>query len=107
MPWSITARVCALHVEGEVHAHEAAALRDALIARPGDATWELLELDLEDGVAVAELVNAVDALRARGARVELRHAPQMLAHTLYKVGRLGDPGLVLVAPRADEGLGAG
>lgn len=106
MSWSITETAEVLVVEGEVQAAEAAGLRQALVER-GAGTWELLDLELEDGVSVAEVVNAVAALRARGQRVELRHAPQMLAHTLYKVGRLEDPGLVLVEPRQDEGYGAG
>lgn len=72
-----------------------------------EARLLLADLDLEDGVAVAHLVTALRALRSRSGRLVLVQAPQMLAHTLYKVGALHDPGLVLVDPRQDEGLGAG
>ena len=51
------------------------------------------------------MVNAVRALRDRWGHAELRHAPQMLAHTLYKVGDLRSR-ITLVAPREDEGTTA-
>lgn len=102
--------------EGEALAEELLALPGALRALPGalralpgvgELILDLEDLDLEDGVAVAHLVTGLRALRARCDRLVLVGAPQMLAHTLYKVGALSDPGLSLVDPRQDEGMGAG
>ena len=86
--------------------------------QPGlDAAWlaalpagarpqlDLADLDVDDGVAVTFVVDAIRALRARGP-VTVRAAPQMVAHTLYKVGDLRSGGIVLVAPREDEGTTA-
>ncbi len=69
------------------------------------ACVDLADLDVDDGVAVTFVVDALRALRARGA-VTVRAAPQMVAHTLYKVGDLRGGGFVLVAPREDEGTTA-
>jgi hypothetical protein len=90
---------------GTVTAAGASAWRSAVeaAARAGDGPdLELGELDLDEGVAVAEAVNAVRALAGLWGPLRLHEAPQMLAHTLYKVGALG-PHLVLVDPRSDEG----
>lgn len=96
-------------VHGEAVGAEGLALAEALGALPtaGEVVLDLADLDLEDGVAVAHLVTGLRALRARCDRLVLVDAPQMLAHTLYKVGALSDPGLALVTPRQDEGMGAG
>ena len=96
-----------LHIEGEVDGASAQETRDRLLAdAPAEPTpLDLLDLDLDDGVAVVEMVNAVRALRDRWGHAELRHAPQMLAHTLYKVGDLRSR-ITLVAPREDEGTTA-
>lgn len=109
MSWQVRPGPAGTTVWGELSGEEGADLGSALLALPVDAEVRLLlvDLDLEDGVAVAHLVTALRALRARSARLVLVQAPQMLAHTLYKVGALADPGLVLVEPRQDEGLGAG
>ena len=48
----------------------------------------------------------VRALRDHFGSVTLVEAPQMLAHSLYKVGDLADGRIVLVMPRSDEGLTA-
>jgi len=66
---------------------------------------DLADLDVDDGVAVTFVVDAIRALRAR-APVTVRAAPQMVAHTLYKVGDLRGGDIVLVAPREDEGTTA-
>ncbi|MFT5686651.1 MAG: hypothetical protein ACI8RZ_007607 [Myxococcota bacterium] len=90
-----------LHVDGEIHDPDAAAFRAALAATHCPRL-DLLDLDLEDGVSVAETVNALRTLLARHSTLTLLHAPQMLAHTLYKVGMLQDGRLVLVRPRVES-----
>lgn len=82
----------------------------ALLQRAGTG-WVDLDfalLDVDDGVAMAELVAWLRALQAAalgaGAQgLRLREAPQMVAHTLYKVGALRDGRLILEDPRSDEG----
>lgn len=63
---------------------------------------ELGELEAEDGAAVASLVDLVRRLSAAALRVELRCAPQMLAHTLYKAGLLRDGRVRLAGEREPE-----
>lgn len=63
---------------------------------------DLSDLELDDGSAVAEAVNAIRELLA-DSPVVLRQAPQMLAHTLYKAGLLRDGQLSLVEPRTEHG----
>ena len=92
-----------LYVEGDITDPDAAAFRDALIAHGRGHSWlDLLDLDLLDGVSVAETVNAIRRLLAEQGSLTLAHAPQMLAHTLYKVGMLQDGRLQLVAPRVES-----
>ena len=90
-----------LHVEGEIYDPDAAAFRDAL-ADTRVPRIDLLDLDLEDGVSVAETVNALRILLAHHGTMTLLHAPQMLAHTLYKIGMLQDGRLVLIRPRVES-----
>lgn len=70
---------------------------------------DLEGLDLDDGLAAAAWHDLVRRLRdmSPSGFVTLVRAPQMLAHTLYKVGDLRDGRIVLVAPRSDEGTTAG
>ena len=92
-----------LTVEGEITDDCAARFRDALVAAGQPTpTLDLLDLDLEDGVAVAESVNAVRLLLAHHGGLTLRFAPQMLAHTLYKIGMLRSGQLVLESPRVES-----
>ena len=66
---------------------------------------ELSETDVVDGKGVAVFTTLVrDSLRD-GRRITLRNAPQMVAHTLYKVGLLEDERLTLVDPREEEPYG--
>jgi anti-anti-sigma regulatory factor len=72
---------------------------------PEDASQvdvDMLEVDAIDGESIAHLVGIVRTHLASGAAIALRHAPQMLAHTLYKTGMLGNARLELIEPRSDE-----
>lgn len=91
-----------LHVQGDITDPQAAAFRDAMV-RAGHTSpvLDLLELDLDDGVAVVEAVNAVRTLLGHHTALTLHHAPQMLAHTLYKIGLLEDGRLLLISPRVE------
>jgi len=64
----------------------------------------LYGLDLDSGSATVAWHAVVRQLRDRHGRVILLEAPQMLAHSLYKVGDLSDGRIQLVQPRSDEGF---
>jgi anti-anti-sigma regulatory factor len=69
----------------------------------GPLTLDLLNLDCDDGIALATCVRVLRELRARRSRVLLRGASQMLAHNLYRVGALeGSRAIELVDTRVDE-----
>lgn len=63
---------------------------------------EFEELDLLDGVAVAEAVNAIREILETDRSLAIHHAPQMLAHTLYKTGMLADGRILLIEPVEEE-----
>ena len=96
-------------VEGHIDASSASAFslavqQDVAVLAAGlnPIVLDLHDLELSDGSAVAEAVNAMRALLARAPLV-IRHAPQMLAHTLYKTGLLRNGRLTLESPREEEG----
>jgi anti-anti-sigma regulatory factor len=91
----------------EANAIEFARQIDALSVKPNSAlTLNLHGLDIDDGVALATVVNVIRRLRARVSRLILIGAPQMLGHNLYRVGLLGDDhGIELVDMRQDEPAG--
>lgn len=80
---------------------------DALsLAMNSAITLNLNGLDIDDGVALATVVNVIRRLRMRTSRLILIGAPQMLGHNLYRVGLLGDDhGIELVDMRQDEPAG--
>ena len=71
----------------------------ALPAPNGALTFKLAELEVDDGPTCAVLVEAFRDLSDRGVRVTLINAPQVLAHSLYRVAAL--PRIVL-DPRSEE-----
>ena len=73
----------------------------------GRPELDLEGLELDSGMAAAHWHDLVRRLRDQHGSVTLVHAPQMLAHTLYKVGGLLDGRILLQAPRSDEGFTAG
>jgi hypothetical protein len=99
MSWSIEIDDGVLTVEGEVGEKEVAVfcrrLEDHLV---GVSTVDMLDLEILDGLAMAMVVGSV----RRCLPLRIRYAPQMLAHTLYKIGLLGSEGLELLEPRYDR-----
>ncbi len=62
------------------------------------------DAELTDSVSVTRMVDAVRCLLRNFDQVRLIYSPQMLAHSIYKVGMLqGGAGLELVDPREEEG----
>lgn len=106
--WTITHHADGIAVGGHIDASSALAFARSLpldvaaLAEEGETIQlDLHELELEDGTAVAEAVNALRAL-VKLAPVVLWHAPQMLAHTLYKTNMLSGGRLALELPREEE-----
>lgn len=66
---------------------------------------DLTELDSLDGESVAVMVDIVRGHLSRGADVSVHLAPQMLAHTFYKIGLLTDSRFQLIDPREEEPYG--
>jgi hypothetical protein len=94
---------------GDVNSGGAARVLEAFQAESGQSGMvELLmeEAELTDGISVTHMVDAVRLLLKSYEQVRLIRSPQMLAHSLYRVGMLQGGGLELVEPREEEG-GAG
>jgi len=94
-------------IEGELTTENAVDFESRLSALHVDAgsaiTLDMTALDIEDGVALTTAINAIRGLRAGGARIVLKGAPQMLGHNLYRIGLLeGRNPIELVDLRADE-----
>ena len=76
------------------------------ITRGDDATRvDLSDLEPERGLEVAALVDQLRALARPGRPVIVRGCPQMLAHTLYKVGELARGWIRLESVREEEPYG--
>ncbi len=95
-------------IRGDQDAAGAARVLAALDAEPGGSEIGALfleETELLDGSATAQMVDAVRLLLERFKRVRLIRSPQVLAHSIYRVGMLaGDTRLELVEPREEEGV---
>ncbi len=74
-------------------------------AEPHELDLAELEFDADAGVEVARWIDRIRALLREHGRLRLRACPQMLAHTLYKVGMLRDDRLELVEPREEDPYG--
>lgn len=71
-----------------------------VLPAPARLVVQMRETTSIDSAAVATLVDLLRASRRGGAAVVLESPPQMLAHTLYKVGDLA--GIELIDPRQEE-----
>lgn len=80
-------------------AAEAFAAFCADIGSPGTVELDLAEMEIESGAACAAIVRAVRILLERGG-VRLVQPPQVLAHSIYRLGLL--PDVELIDPRTDE-----
>jgi len=99
-----------LIVEGNSIHDTADSLTEGILSRipPSETepTLDLYGLDIDTGVATAAWHAAIRRIRDDRGRVLLVDAPQMLAHSLYKVGDLRDGRIQLESPRTDEGTTA-
>ncbi len=105
-PWCCLS-VGGLVITGELTREECARFvaEVAAVSPLPDPLWlDLRSFDIADGMAAVAALNAVRHL-ARGRRLILHGAPQILAHNLYRVGDLEGGSLVLEATREDEPYG--
>ena len=95
-------------LRGDLNAFSTARVLAALKAEPGGpktAALFLEEAEVIDGSATAQMVDAVRLLLDRFERVKIIRSPQVLAHSIYRVGMLaGDTRIELVEPREEEGV---
>ena len=72
--------------------------------RGGPVELMMEEAELTDGLSVTRMVDAVRLLVDRFDQVRLIRSPQMLAHSIYRLGMLTEGSrLELVEPREEEG----
>ncbi len=80
---------------------------DALAGMTKDdrpVTLDLSDAEIEDGAACATLTRALrQTAQALGGELIIVGCPQVLAHTLYRVGALGAGSIRLVEPRDEIG----
>lgn len=95
-----------LCVAGELSRTHAADFRAELATAAGAARRplivDLFEFDLDDALATVAAVAALRSL-AEHEPLVVRHAPQLLAHSLYRINALGT--IRLEAPREEEPYG--
>ncbi|HRX87121.1 MAG TPA: STAS domain-containing protein, partial [Phycisphaerae bacterium] len=101
-----TGTACRVELLGDLDAGECNCLEAFWDCHVGD---DLTSLDIDmslvddiDAESVAVLTTRIRQHLADGTEVTLHRPPQMLAHTLYKVGLLDHAGLTLIDPRSDE-----
>ena len=96
-----------LRVEGLIDQDIAALLIEQLSAyTPDDGVLriDLSEADLEDPVVTTQMVEALRTTANRLQGMEVYGAPQVLAHSLYRIGALGKTAkLRLIEPRQEIG----
>jgi len=84
---------------------ELAATMEAALASAGagadGVTVDLSELDVVDGPALARAASALRSL-ARRTPLLIVGAPQILAHTLYRVGALEGPHAIRLSDTREE-----
>ena len=99
----------AIGIEGELNQMNAAAFEQTLAALKINAeaiALDMLEFDVDDGLAIATAINAIRHLLTQTRKVKLIAAPQILCHNLYRIGLLElGTAIELVAMREDEPYG--
>lgn len=97
-----------LSADGDLLGDRLSALLETLEHLPPETRrleLDLAEADLDDDPnAVATLAAALRRSARRLERLRLHRPPQVLAHTLYRVGALTDGRLEILDPRSEIGL---
>jgi anti-anti-sigma regulatory factor len=102
---SVSANGSVLTVSGILDESNAASLAVLFGSHAGVDVLELAELDLDGSAATLAAVDAVRRLLEASGRLTLYNSPQILAHTLYRVGLLETGTLELRDTRQEEPYG--
>ncbi len=104
MDWKMSLLQDVLFVDGVIDVQRCPAFCSALSANLSKkpALVDMQDLEIEDGVSMAQIISTLRS----NLPLTIRHAPQMLAHTIYKIGMLDTGDFTLITPREDEGMGA-
>lgn len=95
-----------LKLEGDLDVQAVYEAQEYLDLQSQDETplvLDLSEADLDDGAATAALADMIRTLDRKWGGVTLIEPPQVLAHTLYRIGALASPTLRLIQPREELG----
>ena len=96
-----------LRIEGEVEADVAALFAEQLAQMTREdapVTLDLSEADVEDAKTCATLVEAIRSTAKRVGGLQVLAPPQVIAHTLYRIGALQEGGVIhVVEPRQELG----
>ena len=98
MMWEIAVDGPLIVAEGQVSADTVDAFCQHLRRCFPAAGFNFLDLEIADGVSMAAMITFIREV----APIEIHYAPQMLAHTLYKIGMLETGTIKLIHPRYDE-----
>lgn len=95
-----------LAISGDLNRSNAGDFEASIAIQPfveGHAILELIDLEIDDGVAATAAVNGVRQILETVIQVTIVGAPQVLAHTLYRVGMLeGEGARVLLKDTREE-----
>lgn len=95
----------AVRLHGELHRDNAGALLQCLERMGPIAMLDMDDLDITDGIAATQAVNAIRHILAGQERLCLMGAPQLLAHNLYRSRLLENGRIILKEMREDEAYG--
>lgn len=98
MSWEIYLAGNLIFAEGEVGEHNVDAFCQQLRSCFPAVGFNFRDLEIADGVSMAAMITFIREV----SPIEIHYAPQMLAHTLYKIGMLETGNIVLLNPRYDE-----
>ena len=95
-----------LTLQGDLAGPKAQAAVQAIDAIPennGPLVLDLSEAEITEGTACAALTDAIRRAAHRLGEVIIQQAPQVLAHTLYRIGALSPGTIQLIDPREELG----
>jgi len=97
------------HVEGDIDSESAVSLYRWCEGLPVSDTpleCDLSDLEVVDSAGANAAIDVIRQLLQRSPHLFLRHAPHVLAHTLYRIGMLETGSdLTLLEPREEEPYG--